>query len=147
MKYFYFGFFAYFLCVFSAFGDDIHYGYNAQGEYVPMQIDGQRVHYGYNAHGDYVPMQIGDDSVQYGYNAQGDYVPTAVGNAKIDYGYNAQGNYVPTSVGVSKNIISVLGAALSGSTPSAASSASDGTLFPNYNSKTKKWNHSWGKGW
>lgn len=38
----------------------IHYGYNASGEYVPVSIGEQRIHYGYNAWGEFVPMSIGD---------------------------------------------------------------------------------------
>lgn len=38
----------------------IQYGYNAQGDYVPMSVGGQRIHYGYNPYGDFVPMYIGD---------------------------------------------------------------------------------------
>ncbi|MCD7779813.1 MAG: hypothetical protein LUH05_03995 [Candidatus Gastranaerophilales bacterium] len=56
------------------------------------------IQYGYNAVGEYVPVKIGNDRVKYGYNAVGDYVPTSIGNNKIKYGYNAQGNYVPTSI-------------------------------------------------
>ncbi|MBO6290345.1 MAG: hypothetical protein J6N45_08500, partial [Alphaproteobacteria bacterium] len=53
---------------------NIEYGYNAQGLYVPIKIDGQKVDYGYNSQGDYVPTKIGDNKVDYGYNSQGDYV-------------------------------------------------------------------------
>ena len=67
----------------------IQYGYNANGDYVPISINGQRVQYGYNAHGDYVPTSIGGQRVQYGYNANGDYVPTSIGGDRIQYGYNA----------------------------------------------------------
>ena len=94
-----------------------------------------------------MPTSIGIDKIDYGYNPQGDYVPTSVGQNKIDYGYNAQGEYVPTSVGKAQSIISVLGSALSDSSSGIAPSSSGDTLFPNYNSKTKKWKHSWKKSW
>ena len=64
----------------------------------------EQIIYGYNAVGDYVPIQIGGRNVNYGYNAVGDYVPTSISNPRdytdrteINYGYNAQGDYVPIS--------------------------------------------------
>ena len=68
------------LIISPAFADNIQYGYNAQGDYVPTSINGKRVQYGYNAQGDYVPTSVGGNRIQYGYNAQGDYVPTGYGN-------------------------------------------------------------------
>ena len=76
------------LAAFTAQAGDIRYGYNAKGEYVPVEIDGQQVDYGYNAKGEYVPVKIGNQQIDYGFNAKGDYVPTKVGNNNIDYGYN-----------------------------------------------------------
>lgn len=38
----------------------IEYGYNAQGNYVPMYIGGQKIHYGYNSYGEFVPLSIGN---------------------------------------------------------------------------------------
>ena len=95
-------FFAFVLSTASAIAGNIIYGYNAQGDYVPIEIDGQKVEYGYNAQGDYVPTAIGKNRVEYGYNAQGDYLPTAIGKKRVEYGYNPQGDYVPTSVGKKK---------------------------------------------
>ena len=78
---------------------NINYGYNAQGDYVPTSIKGERIQYGYNARGDYVPTSIGNKKIDYGFNAKGDYVPTSIGGNRVQYGYNARGDYVPTSVG------------------------------------------------
>ena len=33
-------------------GAEIRYGYNAQGQYVPVQVGNERVKYGYNAYGE-----------------------------------------------------------------------------------------------
>ena len=38
----------------------IHYGYNAKGNYVPTSIGGQKIHYGYNPYGEFVPTFIGN---------------------------------------------------------------------------------------
>ena len=62
----------------SVFAEDIKYGYNAHGDYVPTSINGKSIKYGYNAHGDYVPTSINGQKVQYGYNAHGEYVPTGL---------------------------------------------------------------------
>ena len=63
----------------------------------------EQIIYGYNAYGEYVPIQVGDRHVNYSHNAQGDYVPTSISNPRdyrdttnIEYGYNSQGDYVPT---------------------------------------------------
>lgn len=70
------------LCPCISFAEQIIYGYNAVGEYVPIQVGGRNVNYGYNAVGDYVPTSISNPrdytdrtEINYGYNAQGDYVP------------------------------------------------------------------------
>ena len=60
-----------------------------------MPVTARNIHYGYNAQGEYVPTEINGQRVQYGYNAQGEYVPTAIGNERVEYGYNPQGEYVP----------------------------------------------------
>ena len=70
---------AFFLIASSTYAGDIRYGYNGQGNYVPIEVNNQRI--------------------EYGYNGQGNYVPTSVGGEKIGYGYNGQGNYVPISFG------------------------------------------------
>ena len=62
----------------EAVARNIQYGYNARGEYVPIQIDGEMVQYGYNPRGEYVPTSIGDNHIGYGYNPRGDYVPTYI---------------------------------------------------------------------
>ena len=46
------------LCV-NVLADSVQYGYNAQGNYVPTSIGGNRIQYGYNAQGNYVPTSIG----------------------------------------------------------------------------------------
>lgn len=79
--------------------NNIKYGYNPKGEYVPIEIDGKKIEYGYNPRGDYVATKVGNENIEYGYNPNGEYVPTQVGNKKIDYGYNANGAYVPTQIG------------------------------------------------
>lgn len=38
----------------------IQYGYNAQGNFVPVSVGGQRIHYGYNPYGEFVPKYIGN---------------------------------------------------------------------------------------
>ena len=35
----------------SVYAGNIRYGYNPQGEYVPVEIDGKKVEYGYNPQG------------------------------------------------------------------------------------------------
>ncbi len=60
-------------------------------------VNATDIQYGYNAQGDYVPMSVGNNTINYGYNAQGDYVPMSIGNKHINYGYNSQGDYVPVS--------------------------------------------------
>lgn len=55
------------------------------------------IQYGYNSMGEYVPISIGNQRINYNYNSAGQYVPTSVGNTQINYGYNSQGNYVPVS--------------------------------------------------
>ena len=56
------------LCFFfvglSVLAGSIQYGYNANGDYVPTSINGQRVQYGYNANGNYVPTSIGGNRIQ-----------------------------------------------------------------------------------
>ena len=91
----------YFLIQLSVFAD-IEYGFNAQGKYVPMSINGEDVKYGFNAIGKYVPISIGEQDVKYSYNSFGEYVPISIGNDDIDYGFNAIGNFVPVSIGKDK---------------------------------------------
>ena len=55
----------------AAFAGDIRYGYNNQGEYVPIEIDGQRVEYGYNNQGEYVPIAIGNKRVEQSFFSYG----------------------------------------------------------------------------
>ncbi|MCM1003579.1 MAG: hypothetical protein NC408_04485 [Candidatus Gastranaerophilales bacterium] len=62
---------------------------------IPVFAD--NINYGYNSQGQYVPISVGNQRINYGYNAQGNYVPTSVGNTQINYGYNSRGQYVPTS--------------------------------------------------
>ena len=76
-------------------------------------------------------MAVGSENIEYGYNAQGQYVAKAVGSKKINYGYNAKGQYVPVSIGK----------ASSEAILKTKSSAKTKNLFPDYNPKTKKWNH------
>ena len=48
------------LFISPVFADNIQYGYNAQGDYVPTSVGGNRIQYGYNAQGDYVPTGYGN---------------------------------------------------------------------------------------
>ena len=61
-------YFAALLLSFPASAGNVRYGYNAQGEYVPMQVEGKDIRYGYNAKGEYVPMKVGNDAIQYGFS-------------------------------------------------------------------------------
>lgn len=61
-------------------------------------VQAQNVEYGYNMQGQYVPIAIGEEEIEYGYNMQGQYVPVAVGGRNIEYGYNMQGQYVVTGI-------------------------------------------------
>jgi len=45
----------------SVFAANVHYGYNAQGDYVPLSVNGQHIQYSYNAAGDFVPMNYETD--------------------------------------------------------------------------------------
>lgn len=79
------------LCPCMAFADQIHYGYNAKGEYVPVSVNGRTINYGYNAQGDYVPVSTTNqrnyqdtEYINYGYNAQGQYVPVSTSNPYRD---------------------------------------------------------------
>ena len=65
----------FFLYSFAAAADNIEYGYNSRGEYVPTKIDGKQVEYGYNSRGEYVPTKVGHKNIGYGYNSRGQYVP------------------------------------------------------------------------
>ena len=47
------------LIAFNALADNIVFGYNPKGDYVPVKIGNDRIDYGYNPKGDYVPVKIG----------------------------------------------------------------------------------------
>ena len=66
---------------------DIEYGYNMQGQYVPVAIGGEKIEYGYNMQGQYVPVAIGERRIQYGYNMQGQYVITGIEDSEPRYNY------------------------------------------------------------
>ena len=72
---------------------DIEYGYNMQGQYVPIAIGGEKIEYGYNMQGQYVPVAIGDRKIQYGYNIQGQYVMTGIEDPEPQYNYTR--SYTP----------------------------------------------------
>lgn len=82
----------FFPCV--AIADQIYYGYNAMGEYVPISVNGQNINYGYNAVGEYVPVSTSNPynsrettEIEYGYNAVGDFVPIRTYNPYGDDEY------------------------------------------------------------
>lgn len=69
----------------------------------PSIVLAEQIQYGNNSLGQYVPISVGNRNINYGYNANGDYVPTSITNPRdymditnIEYGYNANGEYVPT---------------------------------------------------
>ena len=81
------------LTVHFAYSQDVEYGYNMQGQYVPVAIGGERIEYGYNMQGQYVPVAIGDRKIQYGYNMQGQYVMTGIEDPEPQYNYTR--SYTP----------------------------------------------------
>lgn len=59
----------------------------------------ENIQYGYNANGEYVPVSVGNKKVEYSYNARGEYKPSSIGGRRIRYNYGSNGMYLPTMIG------------------------------------------------
>ena len=96
-----------------SFANKIEFGYNEQGMYVPISIDGQKLEYGndgslkpisvggrkvnYDASGK--PQSLGDDEIKYETNENGVKIPVSIGDREIKYETNDQGIPIPKAIG------------------------------------------------